>query len=123
MANVLPREKKIAVIGALAGGPRMRFVEPIVGHSSRSHRAPWSLNRSGLQHVMDENSAKQNCSQIQTDGVWGFIGKKQKNFRRRWERNASEGATFGRLWRSMPKATMVATFHGGQRHTSENTLR
>ena len=79
MANVLPKDKQVTVIGALAEGTAIRSIERMTG----IHRD--SIMRLGVrigekcQKILDEKMRDLSCDQLQLDEIWGFIGKKQKN--------------------------------------------
>lgn len=79
MANVLPMEKQITAISALAEGMGIRAVERMIGvHRDTIMRLGVRVGE-GCQRVLDERMRNLSCSNIQVDEVWGFIGKKQKH--------------------------------------------
>src|SRR5437879_663957 len=93
MANILSKEKQIAIIGALAEGTSIRSIERLTG----VHRD--SIMRLGVRvgnacaKIMDEKMRGLSCTTIQMDEVWGFIGKKQKN-----ASDADKRAGLGDVW-------------------------
>ena len=76
MANVLPFEKKTAVVGMLCEGNSIRSIERIAGvHRDTVMRLGVRMGE-GCQKIMDEKMRNLKSSIIQVDEVWGFIGKK-----------------------------------------------
>lgn len=81
MANILPFEKQVAVIGALAEGQSMRAIERLTGiHCDTICRLGVRVGNA-CEKIMDEQMKNLNCTTIQADEIWGFVGKKQKNLR------------------------------------------
>jgi IS1 family transposase len=81
MANILPREKQILCIGALAEGQSIRAIERLTGiHQDTICRLGVRVGNA-CERIMDEQMRGLGCSTIQMDEIWGFIGKKQKNLR------------------------------------------
>lgn len=79
MANILPKDKQITAIAALAEGSSIRSVERMTG----IHRD--TIMRLGVRvgekcaRIMDEEMRGLDCKRVQVDEIWGFIGKKQRN--------------------------------------------
>jgi IS1 family transposase len=81
MANVLPIEKQVAVIGALAEGQSIRAIERLTGiHGDTIGRLGVRVG-TACARIMDEKMRGLACDTIQMDEIWGFIGKKQRNLR------------------------------------------
>src|SRR5258708_7730265 len=81
MANILPLEKQIICIGALAEGQSIRAIERLTGiHQDTICRLGVRVGNACAK-IMDDNMRGLACSKIQMDEIWGFIGKKQKNLR------------------------------------------
>ncbi|MGA3171968.1 MAG: hypothetical protein ABSE62_13255 [Chthoniobacteraceae bacterium] len=81
MPNILPFEKQVACIGALAEGSSIRSIERLTGvHGDTIGRLAVRVGKA-CATIMDEKMRGLNCSQIQMDEIWGFIGKKQANLR------------------------------------------
>ena len=77
MANVLPKDKQIAVIAALAEGSSLRAVTRITG-IHRSTIAGLALRvGQGCARLPDEKMRDLTRSFLQFDKIWGFIGKKE----------------------------------------------
>ena len=78
MANLLPFDKKIAAISALAEGSSIRSVERMTGvHRDTIMRLALRVGE-GCANLMDKSMHDLPCRQIQLDEIWGFIGKKQR---------------------------------------------
>lgn len=79
MSNVLSKEKQAVVIGALAEGNSIRSIERLSG----IHRD--TIMRLGVRvggtcaKLLDQKMRGLNCSRIEVDEIWGFIGKKQRH--------------------------------------------
>jgi len=81
MANVLPREKQIYVIGSLAEGLSIRSIERLSGvHRDTIMRLGVCVGN-GCSMILDKLMRNLKCSHLQLDEIWGFVGKKQKNVR------------------------------------------
>ena len=81
MANILSREKQIAVIGALAEGSSICAIARLTGiHGDTIGRLAVRVGKA-CERIMDEQMKNLNCEQIQMDEIWGFIGKKQANLK------------------------------------------
>ncbi len=79
MANVLPKDKQIAVIGALAEGSSIRSIERLTGiHRDTIMRLGVKVGR-GCEMLLDSKMQELGCSYLQLDEVWGFIGKKERH--------------------------------------------
>lgn len=79
MANRLKKDKKVAVIGALAEGASIRSVERQTGvHRDTIMRLAVRIGQ-GCQRLMDAKMRDLPCTDIQCDEIWGFVKKKQKN--------------------------------------------
>lgn len=93
MANILAREKKVAVITALAEGNSIRSTERMTGVNQNTIM---SLNKrvgAACAAYMDEKLRGLPSRYIQVDEIWGFIGKKQ-----RFASPAEQKAGLGDVW-------------------------
>ena len=78
MANNLPTEKKNMAVAMLAEGNSIRSIERMTGvHRDTIMRLGVRVGQ-GCQQLMDEKFRNLDCSVIEVDEVWGFIGMKQK---------------------------------------------
>jgi IS1 family transposase len=81
MANVLNTDKKIAVIAALAEGSSIRSIERITGvHRDTIMRLGVKVGQ-GCAAFMDAKMRDLDCSRLEMDEIWGFVGKKDRNVR------------------------------------------
>jgi hypothetical protein len=77
MANILPKEKQEIIIGALAEGNSIRSIERLSGiHRDTIMRLGARVGQTCAQ-LLDQKMRGLNCSRIEIDELWGFIGKKQ----------------------------------------------
>jgi len=82
MANILPLEKQVTIIHALAEGSSIRSIERMTGvHGDTIGRLALRIGQS-CKKIMDEKMRGLNCQNVEVDEIWGFIGAKQKNARR-----------------------------------------
>lgn len=121
MANILPIEKQIAVIGALAEGQSIRAIERLTGiHQDTICRLGVRVGNACAK-IMDEHMRGLSCNKVQMDEIWGFIGKKQKNLR---PGDASKG--LGDVWTFVAidaETRMVPCYFVGKRDAySANTF-
>ena len=78
MANVLPKHKQIAVIGALAEGSSIRSIERITGiHRDTIMRLGVSVGK-GCEVLLDSKMQDLGCRYLQFDEVWGFHWQEAK---------------------------------------------
>jgi IS1 family transposase len=92
MANVLPREKQIAVIAALAEGSSIRAIERITGINRNTIMNLGVRVGQGCAKLMDAKMRGLTCHFLQFDEIWGFIGKKEKH------RMINDDPTLGDVW-------------------------
>lgn len=84
MANVLSKEKQVAVIAGLAEGNSIRSIERMTGiHRDTIMRLGVRVGE-GCAQILDEKLRGLDCQRVEIDEVWGFIGKKNKNVKD-WE--------------------------------------
>jgi IS1 family transposase len=81
MANILPMEKKIAVISALAEGSGIRQVERMTGVNRNTIMTLGVRVGQGCSGLLDAKMRDLSCQYLQFDELWGFVGKKQRNLR------------------------------------------
>jgi hypothetical protein len=79
MANVLPKDKQITIISALAEGSSMRAISRMTGvHQDTICRLGVRIGK-GCANVLDAKMRNLSCKFLQLDEIWGFIGKKEKH--------------------------------------------
>ena len=78
MANILPLEKQVIIVSALAEGNSIRSIERMTGiHRDTVMRLGVRVGKA-CERLLDEQMRNLDCHEIQVDEIWGFIGKKQK---------------------------------------------
>jgi IS1 family transposase len=92
MANVLNKDKQIAVIAALAEGSSIRAIERITGISRNTIMRLGVKVGQGCARLLDAKMRDLTCHYLQFDEIWGFIGKKEKH------RHIEDDATLGDVW-------------------------
>lgn len=92
MANVLPREKQIAVIAALAEGSSIRAIERMTGINRNTIMNLGVRVGQGCAKILDAKMRDLTCHFLQFDEIWGFIGKKEKH------RLITDDPTLGDVW-------------------------
>jgi IS1 family transposase len=79
MANVLSKEKQIAIISALAEGASMRALARMTDvHRDTICRLAVRVGR-GCARLLDQKMRNLTCQYLQFDELWGFIGKKERH--------------------------------------------
>ena len=92
MANVLPKDKQIQVIAALAEGSSLRALTRMTG-IHRSTIAGLAMRvGNGCARLLDEKMRDLTCNYLQFDEIWGFIGKKEKHI------SFNDDPTLGDVW-------------------------
>jgi transposase len=103
MANILPKEKQVAVISALAEGASLRAITRMTG-IHRSTIAGLALRvGQGCAALLDEKMRDLTCNYLQFDELWGFIGKKEKH------RKDDDDPTLGDVWTFCAFAQLTRT--------------
>lgn len=92
MANVLPREKQIAVIAALAEGSSIRAIERMTGINRNTIMNLGVRVGQGCAKILDTKMRDLTCHFLQFDEIWGFVGKKEKH------RMIDDDPTLGDVW-------------------------
>jgi IS1 family transposase len=118
MANVLPKDKQITVIAALAEGSSIRSIERMTGINRNTIM---SLGvRVGQGALLHDKMRNLQCNLLQFDEVWGFIGKKQKHLR------IDDDPTKGDVWTFCAidaETKLVPAFKVGKRdHITANAF-
>lgn len=111
MANVLPKDKQITAIAALAEGSSIRSVERMTGiHRDTIMRLGIRVGERCAQ-IMNEEMRNLDCKRIQVDEIWGYVGKKQRNV---LPGEISKGDVW--TWVAIDADTkLVPSFHVGKR--------
>lgn len=111
--NVLSKEKQTVVIGALAEGSSIRSVERLSGvHRDTIMRLGVRVGES-CQRILNDKMRGLNCSRIEVDELWGFIGKKKFHASKTDRRQG-----LGDVWTFLgicPDTKIIPSFLVGQR--------
>jgi hypothetical protein len=111
--NVLSKEKQQIVIGALAEGGSIRSIERMTGiHRDTVMRLGVRVG-SACKQILDEKMRGLNCSRIEVDELWGFIGKKKFH-----ANTADRKQGLGGVWTFLsicPDSKIIPSFLVGQR--------
>jgi hypothetical protein len=81
MANVLSKDKRIAVVSALAEGSSIRSIERMTGVNRNTIMNLGVRVGKGCTALLDSKMRDLPCRYLQFDEVWGFIGKKERHVR------------------------------------------
>jgi IS1 family transposase len=112
MANVLPKDKQIAVVSMLAEGSSIRAVERITGINRNTIMSLGVRIGQGCARMMDAKLRDLTCHFLQFDEIWGFIGKKEKY------RLIKDDPTLGDVWTFCAldsETKLVPSFRVGKR--------
>src|SRR4051812_1463343 len=81
MANILPRQKQVAVLNALVEGCSIRSTERMLDVSRETVLSLLVRVGEGCIQLHDAMIRDLPCERIECDEIWGFIQKKQRNLR------------------------------------------
>jgi len=115
MANVLPMEKKVAVISALAEGAGIRQTERMTGVNRETIMHLGVRVGKGCAAILDQKMRGLSCQHLQFDEIWGFIGKKERHVR------PDDDPTLGDVWTFCAidsDTKLVPSFKVGKRDTA-----
>jgi hypothetical protein len=111
--NVLNKEKQIVAVGALAEGSSIRSIERMTGiHRDTIMRLGVRVGES-CQRILNDKMRGLNCSRIEVDELWGFIGKKKFHASKTDRRQG-----LGDVWTFLsicPDTKIIPSFLVGQR--------
>ena len=120
MANVLNKDKQIAVIAALAEGSSIRAIERITGISRNTIMRLGVKVGQGCARLLDAKMRDLTCNYLQFDELWGFVGKKEKR------RMIDDDPTLGDVWTFCAidaETKLVPSFRVGKRdHFTANAF-
>lgn len=120
MANVLNKDKQIAVIAALAEGSSIRAIERITGISRNTIMRLGVRVGQGCARLLDAKMRDLTCHFLQFDEIWGFIGKKEKH------RQIEDDPSLGDVWTFCAvdaETKLVPAFKVGKRdHKTANAF-
>lgn len=114
MANVLPREKRLAVLAALVDGNSIRAVERMTGvHRDTIMRFGVQLGE-GCDRLHNRLVRDLSCSLIDVDEQWSFVNTKTSNLEGDAPADGSKGDAW--TWVAIDRSSrMVLTYYVGKR--------
>jgi len=113
MANVLSKDKQIAVISALAEGSGIRSIERMTGINRNTIMTLGVRVGKGCTALLDAKMRDLPCRYLQFDEVWGFIGKKERHVR------PDDDPQYGDVWTFCAidaETKLVPSFKCGKRN-------
>src|SRR5712692_498796 len=120
MANILSKDKQIAVIGGLAEGASKRALTRMTGiRRDTICRLDVRVGQ-GCAALLDSKMCNLDCRYLQLDEIWGFIGKKEKHL------SFNDDPTLGDVWTFCAidsETKIVPSFKVGKRnHVTANAF-
>jgi IS1 family transposase len=118
MANVLPKDKQIAVVAALAEGSSIRSIERMTGVNRNTIMGLGVRVGQGCARLLDQKMRNLDCKRLELDEIWGFIGKKQAHVK------DTDDPTLGTVWTYCAidaETKLVPSFHVSNKRDAENT--
>jgi IS1 family transposase len=114
MANVLPREKRLAVLAALVDGNSIRAAERMTGvHRDTVMRFGVQLGE-GSDRLHNRLVRDLSCSLIDVDEQWGFVNTKTSNLADAAPADGSKGDAW--TWVAIDRSSrMAVAYHVGKR--------
>ena len=113
MANVLSKDKQIAVVSALAEGSSIRSIERMTGINRNTIMNLGVRVGKGCTALLDAKMRDLPCRYLQFDEVWGFIGKKERHLR------PDDDPQYGDVWTFCAidaETKLVPSFKCGKRN-------
>lgn len=118
MANLLPKDKQIAITAALAEGSSIRSIERMTGvHRDTIMRLGVRVGQ-GCAKLLDEKMRGLDCKRLELDEIWGFVGKKMRHVQE------TDDQTFGDVWTYCAidaETKLVPSYHVSSTRDLENT--
>lgn len=92
MAYNLSTDKQIAVVSSLCEGSSIRSIERVTGvHRDTIMRLGVRVGQ-GCTALMDAKMRNLECTRLEMDEIWGYVGKKDKHLR------PGDDPQFGNVW-------------------------
>jgi IS1 family transposase len=115
---VLPKEKQISVIAALAEGSSIRSIERMTGiHRDTIMRLGVRIGQ-GCAKLLDSKMRGLDCKRLELDECWGYIAKKMRHV------TENDDPTFGDVWTFCAidsETKLVPSYHVASNRSIENT--
>jgi IS1 family transposase len=120
MANILTREKQIAVIAALCEGVSIRATERLTGVNRETVMKLGARVGMGCAKVHSRLMRDLNVSRLEFDEIWQFVGKKRKAVRAGDPATVGDQYTFVALGGS--SKAIVSYYTGKRTHEAAGTF-
>jgi IS1 family transposase len=118
MANLLPKDKQIAITAALAEGSSIRSIERMTGiHRDMIMRLGVKIGQ-GCAALLDRKMRNLSCKRLELDEIWGFISKKMRHVQE------GDDPQFGDIWTYCAidaETKLVPSYHVSNKRDAENT--
>jgi len=118
MANVLSKDKQIAIVSALAEGSSIRSIERMTSiHRDTIMRLGVKIGQ-GCSKLLDVKMRGLDCKRLELDEIWGFIGKKMRHVKE------DDDPTFGDIWTYCAidaETKLVPSYYVSSKRDAENT--
>ena len=111
--NVLPREKRLAVLRALVNGNSERAAAEMADVNARTVAKLAVEFGTGAARLHDQIARDLSCTDIECDEIWSYVGKKQARVTPEDGPGVGEAYTFVALDRA---SRFVISFHVGKRN-------
>ncbi len=118
MANVLPRDKQLAILRCLVEGCSVRATERMVDVSRETVLSLLVRVGEGCEKLLDATMRNLKCECLELDEIWGFIQKKQRHVKK-----DEDSANVGDAWTFIAldaDTKLIPAFRVGKRD-AENT--
>jgi IS1 family transposase len=92
MANILSKDKQIAVVAALAEGSSIRGIERMTGINRNTIMNLGVRVGQGCAKLLDQKMRGLDCQRLELDEIWGYIGKKMRHVKE------GDDPTYGDVW-------------------------
>ena len=117
--NVLPREKRIAVLRALVEGNSERAIERMCDVNRKTINRLAVEFGEGAQRLHDRMARALRCEEIEADECWSFCGVKEARVRP--EHRAGSGEAY--VFTALDKASrFIITWHVGKRDAASTNV-
>lgn len=113
LVNVLPRDKRIAVLRALVEGNSERAVERLADVNARTVARLAVEFGTGAARLHDKLARDLTCTDIECDEIWSYVAKKQARVKPEDSPEIGEAYTFVALDRA---SRFVIAYHVGKRN-------
>jgi len=122
MANVLPRERRLAVLAQLVEGSSIRSTERITGVTKRAITRLMLHFGNGCEMLMRDQFRNLTPEHLQVDEIWSFVQKKQARLTT-VEREERHDIGDVYLWTAIDDQTKLIAAHLVGKRSADNARR